>query len=364
MKIFIIHASAGSGHKKIAEAIAEDVVSLYGKENARVIDVLDYTPSLFRFFYSQGYIFVISRLKWLWSILFFLFDTRYLKLINDDARRFNNKLFCARFLDFIRKEHPDVIISTHFLVNELISYLKGKGDIKTKLLSIVTDFGVHNFWLAPNVDTYIAASYRTKDILISKNVPEEKIKVLGIPVRQQFRRKIDKTSAKQKLGINLNNFTVLILTGGIGMGPIYEIVKILDKDINIVVICGSNQKLYSQLKELNMPNLIVLGWIDYVQEVMAASDIAVTKPGGSTISECLMMDLPMIFFSIIPGQERQNAQIISESGLGFILEKPAKIKEKIIYLKNNPQEVDQIKKKIESFRFIDSNQKILSLING
>jgi processive 1,2-diacylglycerol beta-glucosyltransferase len=273
-------------------------------------------------------------------------------------------LFCRGFLDFIRSEQPDVIISTHFLVTELVSYLKGRGDIKAKFLSIVTDFGVHNFWVAENVDLYIAASYKTQEILISKNVPKENIRVLGIPVRQQFQRRIDKKFARQKLGINPEAFTALILTGGIGMGPIYEIVKLLVKDINIIVICGNNQKLYSQLKQLNNPNLVVLGWIDYVEEVMAASDIAVTKPGGSTISECLLMDLPMIFFSIIPGQEKENAKIISANGLGFILERPRLIKKNIFYLKDNPQEIDSIKKKIENFRIFDSNRKILALIDG
>jgi processive 1,2-diacylglycerol beta-glucosyltransferase len=108
--------------------------------------------------------------------------------------------------------------------------------------------------------------------------------------------------------------------------------------------------------------LIVLGWIDYVQEAMAASDIVITKPGGSTITECLTMNLPMIFFSIIPGQERQNAEIISKSGLGFILERPKDIKEKILYLRNNPRQISAMKNKIVSFRILDSNRNILALI--
>jgi processive 1,2-diacylglycerol beta-glucosyltransferase len=282
--------------------------------------------------------------------------------MNVNLRRFDNKLLCHRFLNLLRREKPDVIISTHFLVNELVSYLKGRGEINTRLLSIITDFGVHNFWLAENVDLYIAASYDTQDILISKNINKEKIRVLGIPIRHEFQKKIDKKSARQKLGIS-PDFTALILTGGIGMGPIYDIVKVLPSSINIIVICGTNKKLYSQLRQLNMPNLVVLGWIDYVQETMAASDIAITKPGGSTISECFAMDLPMIFFSIIPGQERQNAEIISKNGLGFILERPEQIRQKIIYLRDNPYQIEQIKKRIESFRFADSNQRILSLVH-
>ena len=279
---------------------------------------------------------------------------------------------------------PDVIISTHFLVNELTSYLKENGQIKTKLISIVTDFGVHNFWVAKNIDTYVVACKETEKILISKNIAKEKIRVLGIPIRGQFQRKLDKKSIKEKLGIEFENFsptpeshvskkealvarplnfTILILTGGIGMGPISQIVKLLSASVNVIVICGNNSKLYNQLKNADFKNVIVLGWIDNVEEVMAASDLVITKPGGSTISECLIMNLPMIFFSIIPGQELQNAQILSEYGLGFIIKRPRDIKEKVLYLKDNPEEIEAIKKKISAFRFGNSSHKILELIN-
>ncbi|MDD5005770.1 MAG: glycosyltransferase [Candidatus Omnitrophica bacterium] len=362
MKIFIIHASAGFGHKKIAESIYESAVDIYDKKNVFLLDVLDYTPNFFRFLYSKGYIFIISNMKWLWSILFFLADTKYLRLINGNFRRFISKLFCYKFLDFIKSEQPDVIISTHFLVNELVSYLKGKEQIKTRIISVVTDFGVHSFWLAKNIDTYVAACDRTKEILISEQIDSEKIEVLGIPIRKQFQRQIDKDAVRKKLGINTGGFTSLILSGGIGIGPIYQIVNLLSKEINVIVICGNNEKLFFRLKKLNNSNLVVLGWIDYVQEVMAVCDVVVTKPGGSTISECLVMDLPMIFFSIIPGQELQNARIITQHGLGFIPKNPKKIKEKILSLRDNTGEITAIKNKISVFRQTDSSRRVLELI--
>ena len=363
MKIFIIYASAGFGHQKIAESINETAISLYGKNNITLLDVLDFTPHLFKFMYSKGYIFLISKIRWLWAIIFFLSNTKYLKLINYNFRRFSNRMFCYSFFNFIKKEHPDTIISTHFLVNELISFLKEKKQIKTKLISVVTDFGVHNFWLAKNIDTYVAACKRTKEILISKHVNKQKIRVLGVPIRKEFQRQIDRNAIRKKLGLQSEGFTTLILTGGIGIGPIFQIVKLLIDKINVIVICGNNKKLYYHLKKLNYGNLVVFGWIDYVEEAMAASDIAITKPGGSTISECLAMNLPMIFFSIIPGQEYQNAQIISKYGLGFILNKPRDIKEKVLYLKDNPQETSVIKERINSFKVQFSSRKVLDLIN-
>ena len=363
MKIFIIYASAGFGHKKIAEAIKETAVSLYGKDHVYFLDVLDFTSELFKFLYSKGYTFLITRLSWLWAFLFYLADTRIFKLFNDNLRRYINKILCRRFLAFIEREQPDVIISTHFLVNELVSQLKEKEGLKTRLISVVTDFGVHSFWLAKNIDIYVAASEQTKKILISKGVGSDKIKVLGLPYREQFKRELDRQLCREKLGISNDRFTALIMTGGIGVGPISKIVQLLSKDINMIVICGNNKKLYAQLKKLQIKSLVILGWINCVEEIMSAADIIITKPGGSTIAECLVKDLPMVFFSIIPGQEYQNAVIMEEVGIGFIINNVQSIKEKALFLRDNPKELKSIKDKIDLFRKEDPANKIIRLIN-
>jgi len=47
---------------------------------------------------------------------------------------------------------------------------------------------------------------------------------------------------------------------------------------------------------------------------MTASDVAITKPGGLTTSECLAVGLPMIVVSPIPGQEERNADFLLENG--------------------------------------------------
>lgn len=363
MKIFIIYASAGSGHKKVAEALHEEAVSVYGKGSITLLDILDYLPPFFRFLYSKGYIFTISKMKWFWGVLFHITDSPYLPFLNGRIRNLFNIQTCSRFLRFIKQENPDVIISTHFLVNELVSFQKDRGDINSKVISVVTDFGVHNFWIAMNIDCYVAASVKTKDILVSKGIKEEKIKIFGIPTRKQFERNMDRGQIKESFGLEKDIFTVLILVGGIGIGPIYEIVTLLSDEMNVVVVCGSNKKLYNRLKSLTFKKLRVFGWVDTIEEMMCVSDIVITKPGGSSVSECLLMGLPMIFFSIIPGQESFNAKIISEAGMGCIVTAPPRIKEKVLFYMNNPQKLSDMKDIIASFVVRNSSSRVLSLIN-
>ncbi|OFW77695.1 MAG: hypothetical protein A2201_00145 [Alicyclobacillus sp. RIFOXYA1_FULL_53_8] len=53
-------------------------------------------------------------------------------------------------------------------------------------------------------------------------------------------------------------------------------------------------------------------------EWMAMSDLIVTKPGGITVTEALAMDLPMLLYRPIPGQEEGNARFVVETGAAYL----------------------------------------------
>jgi processive 1,2-diacylglycerol beta-glucosyltransferase len=84
-----------------------------------------------------------------------------------------------------------------------------------------------------------------------------------------------------------------------------------------VALAGRNEKLLADLKKLaeaHPGRLFPTGFTRTIERIMAASDIAVTKPGGLTSSECLAMGLPMILVNPIPGQEERNADYLLENG--------------------------------------------------
>jgi len=363
MKIFVIYAEAGSGHKKIAEAIYEKLCTDLNNASLSIIDILKFTPSIFQNIYSRGYIFLISKFGWVWAVMFNLAETKKLSFFNVYLRKLINRIFCKKFLKFIIQENPDLIISTHFLINELVSFLKKKGLIKTKLISVVTDYGVHKFWIADCVDLYIAGCSTTKEILITKGVAEEKIEVWGIPVRQQFLRPLDKSEIRNSLDIQNDEFVSLIVTGGIGIGPFEEIIRYLDDRITVLVICGRNYKLYKELQKLNYKKVKLFGWVNNIAELMISSDVIVTKGGGSTIAECLALNLPMIFFSLIPGQEVENARIMKQCGAGIILKNPKDIAEQIFLLRDLPDHLEKMRNSISQIKKDNFFENLLKLIN-
>ena len=68
--------------------------------------------------------------------------------------------------------------------------------------------------------------------------------------------------------------------------------------------------------------LRLLGKIDYVDDLVAASDLVITKSGGLIVSEVLARGVPMLIVDPIPGQEEWNADFVAGSGAGIQLQPP------------------------------------------
>lgn len=58
----------------------------------------------------------------------------------------------------------------------------------------------------------------------------------------------------------------------------------------------------------------ILGFVTNMHELMAISDLIITKPGGLTSSEALAMGKPILILDPIPGQEAANSDFLLERG--------------------------------------------------
>ncbi|MBU1087643.1 MAG: UDP-N-acetylglucosamine 2-epimerase [Candidatus Omnitrophica bacterium] len=321
MKVFIIHATAGAGHKKAAEALYNSFIKINSEQNyVENIDALDYTNAFFKKAYPDVYIFLVSYLPWLWGIIFHFLNCPLLKPIINRVRYFFNSLHGAPLLKYVKDQQPDVIICEHFMSAQLMAALKTKGLIKAMVVCGVTDFGVHQFWVNQGIDYYLVASQSTKEEIITMGVKEDKIRVTGIPIEDKFAKTTDKNQLRKKLGLELNKFTILVTSGGFGVGPIMKIVEHLDnmpRDLQIAVVCGKNKEMYEHFKTaVFKKNVQANGFINNMDEFMECADLIISKSGGLTVSESLAKDLPMLIIKPIPGQETRNAEIIEKYNIG------------------------------------------------
>ena len=197
---------------------------------------------------------------------------------------------------------------------------------------------------------YIVASNFSKERLILEGVQENSIKDFGIPIDTKFSKQYEKNALCKKLDIEPDKFTILISTGSFGIGQVEEIVDSLYKEVQILVVSAHNKILYARLRKRNHQNVRVFGFIDNMQELMAVSDMIITKPGGLTIAESLAMGLLPIFITAIPGQETENAKILAKKSIGINIKDVGSLKDIVLDFRGHPGKLKNMKEKINELK--------------
>ena len=370
-KILIVYATAGIGHKKAAVAVKKAFDELSPRDTVvTIIDALDYTNDFFKWTYLQLYLTMVNKLPLFWGLMYYATDNFYVDILVSWFRRLNNWLNSFKLADYLAKEKFDVIISTHFFASEVVSDLKSRGVITGRLVTVVTDYRLHSWWVADHTDAYVVASDDTKKDLLGWRVAPEKIKVLGIPAEPVFSKALDRHLVLKDTGVAQGVFTVLVIGGGFGVGPIEEIVKALGrirKPIQIVTICGNNKELVKKIEAIRDSSgsgIKVLGFVDNVYEYMEVSDIVISKSGGITMTESLIKGLPMIVISPIIGQETRNCDFLIAHGAGIKLKDVAELRGVVEDLLDHPEKLAKMKEVISGIRKPRSCYEIAELAIG
>ncbi len=376
-KILIAYGNAGAGHRKAAYAIESAFKEIKrGDIEVKVIDTLDYSTPFFKNGYPAFYLFLVNKIPYLWGLLYYLVDTRLVYgCCASFLRRLHNGLGFAGLERFLNEYNPALVINAHFLGSEVMVHMKKKGMLKdTKLVSVVTDYMMHSFWVDKTIDYFCVAQEESKKHLIKRGIPSERIKVFGIPIDRIFSVHKDKKELCAKLGIDSTKKTVLIGSGGFGVGPIKELVQELLGAAaveQLLVVCGKNPELYKDISNITKSaakTVKVYEFVDNMDELMTVSDVIVTKSGGMTSSEAMAKDLPMIITSAIPGQEARNSNYLVRCGAAIPAFTVKKAKEAIVGLFSSKDKLENLKNKIKSVKKPDSSYDIakftLSLLDA
>jgi processive 1,2-diacylglycerol beta-glucosyltransferase len=324
MRILIIHATAGNGHKRAAEAIAAAFAATGGGHDVSVIDSLDFAPAKFKTFYQQSFEKSVKHAPWFYGALFHGSSEAARFRAFRAIRRIFNRIVAHDLCDEVARRDPDVVINTHFLSLDALARRKRRGRLDAALACVVTDYIAHGYWVEPDCDRYYAPTPEVARGLVSRGLSAGSIRVTGIPVDPVFGAPANRGAALQALGAPAGRRVVLVLGGGLGMGPVADIVAALgsrpDLPIALEVVCGKNEELRRDVEAVKARLKVpcnVHGFVKTIPMLMTAADIVVTKPGGLTTSEALALGRPMLLFEAMPGQEQGNAEYFVKAGAAF-----------------------------------------------
>jgi len=165
----------------------------------------------------------------------------------------------------------------------------------------------HRLWIQPNVDLYLVRSAAAEPA-VRRFCPDARVQVVPPAVRPEFYRAPTQRTARIGLGVAEHDRCVLLVTGSKGAGPLAEIAAVLaGAGLTVLAVAGYNTRLERKLCTIaeRRTNLLVFGFTDRMPELMAASDLVITTPGG-TCMEARTVGRPLLLIDLVQGHGRDD----------------------------------------------------------
>jgi hypothetical protein len=237
----------------------------------------------------------------------------------------------VRMLEAQWKEtQPDIVVSfiPHF--NRALGESFRRAYPNRPFVTVLTDVADYppHFWIERQPQYFICGSDRAVAQARSMGHADDHIfQTSGMILHPRFYEAPieDKVAEREKLGLRPDLPTALVLFGGYGSGVMLDIAERLDRsnlELQLILICGKNEKLAKALRERTsrLPRFVE-GFTTRVNQYMQTADFFIGKPGPGSVSEALAMHLPVIVERnawTLP-QERYNADWILENEVGEVL---------------------------------------------
>lgn len=306
------------GHTSAANAVRIALGRADPGGHTRVVDSYKYAASVVSRVVSNGYLGMVKTIPQMYRFLY----TRAERATEvGPFRTWIHQFTATNLRPLMERERPDVVVCTHAFPCGVMAEYRRLYEDAPPIVGIVTDFAVHTYWIHDNIDAYAVATPQMRTTMVNRGIDPGRVHVTGIPIRREFaRRDVDAAALRSRLGLPQDRAIVLLMGGGLGIGPIGKMLDALDEshaDICAVAIVGrsarSEARVLERARNVRYP-VRVMRFVDNVYDYMHAADALISKPGGLTTAEALAAQIPMILFKPLPGQEERNTRFLIRHG--------------------------------------------------
>ena len=317
--LLVTSAYTGAGHKSISDALSEQFAKLPDVQ-VEVIDGFELMGEI-GVQSSKLYGFVTRRARAVWKMAWHF--TMAQKPRFTTMAHLGNR----RFTDYIRKYHPDLILTVHPMFNATLTRILEFHGLHIPVVVLQADLiNIHRAWCNPQATMTICPTREAYDCSVRLGMRPDQLVVLGFPTRERF------CSAARAAHIpdydGSRPLRCLMMSGGEGSGNLRAYADaILDNtNASLTIICGRNKKLRKQLRaslgSRYGERINVLGFVTEVEQEMLKSDLIIARGSPNSMLEAVIMNVPLVITGALPGQERDNPLLMQNNNLGVISEDP------------------------------------------
>ncbi len=344
MKVLILAVPVGAGHMKAARAVQQALSELDHKTDVRFENCFDWVLPLYGYAYKGIYDFAQKKARTLLKILYGGMG------IDGGASEFlyrSHRAMAHRFIDLIEEYRPDYILCTHFSPGYFSALYKT--GFSYRIGVVVTDYYVHPHWVNNEIDHYfIPHEFLTKQIM-SYGVKKDQVYPFGLPVALELEGAIDKKAAQKRFGLSEERVSATVMGSRVFGGEWFELVReLVDFDYDFLVLCGDNKAVQEKIKKLKgKSRLTTYGMVPRIHELIASTDILITKAGGITTTEATKVGPCLLFANSIVGLEDKNEDFFIEHGAALRLAVD-NAQSTMDDLLSHPDKITKMRKKLKS----------------
>jgi len=349
-RVLILSVSAGMGHLQAALAMKKAFHETRPDLQVTVVDTFRYVnPFLDKVLFGT-YIEMLKITPVVYGYLYHLVEKGqpFSAAGKEEFNRLLNRLAAPKLIRLLNDFRPQVIVCTHPFPVGILDGLKRQGWFTSPVAATLTDFTVHPFWIFSGVDLFTVAAPELRAPFGEYGIGLDRVHAVGIPINTCFAGSVERGAVQSRLGLNPSLPAALIIGGGLGMGPLAEIVKALgnsSEKLQMIVVTGNNNSLKTKLERM-LPGLRnpvqVLGFVDNIYELMTASDFLVGKAGGLTCAEALARGLPIFIVDPLPGQEVRNAEFLTGQGVALQVDSVRELVRKVEECLRRPEQLQKM----------------------
>ena len=349
--------AAGGAHVSSAQAMAQALETYYpGRYTTQVAEIMqDYGFEALDKRHKEGWRWMLSSPRRV-NLGQKIIDS--VPQVTTAAQRFMLRDFAKRAAQELTRNSPKLVVSNHGWLTTALTLAQRRYGLQVPVLTFVTvTLDATSVWAEPNAEQYIIGAEMGKRSLVRLGIPEKSVGVIGYPVKQAFLHTPGKAAARLELGLEKDPFTCLVALGGEGVGhdvgTVLDWLETLSFPVQPIVIAGRNEGLERTLRERakTQPLLHVEGFVNNMQDFMAASDTIIGKVSSATTFEALAVGRPTLATQKTFSSENRFIDFLSERELGRYTPDKASLTAAIEDFAANPQRLKAVEARCQKLDF-------------
>jgi len=234
-----------------------------------------------------------------------------------------------------QNSQPDLVVSmipnfNHAILQGLRQADAAETRLETPMVTILTDLADYppHFWIERQ-EQYLVCGTATaaRQAIAMGHARERVFRTSGMIVRPEFYRSVElsREAERNRLVLDPELPTGIVMFGSYGSSQMASIARRIEAarlKTQLIFVCGHNDKLRDQIESMKLSYPFhCVGFTNEIPYYMQLADFFIGKPGPGSISEALVMGLPLIVernaWTMV--QERFNTDWIARNELGIVL---------------------------------------------